>query len=99
MKCSQREQTLYDSIGLKRKKKQTVFGTLDSHTDIVFYASSVLGFMNTNIIVIVSPPSKKMTVVPNQKLYMNREVCLLLKTHNTAFQIRTHEGLSHLGRA
>ena len=58
--------------------------TLDSHTDIDTYASSVLDFINTNINSVTT--LKQITTFPNQKPWMNREVRLLLKAGDTAFR-------------
>src|SRR4029434_4710065 len=58
--------------------------TLDSHTDINAYASSVLDFINTNINSVTT--LKQITTFPNQKPWMNREVRLLLKARDTAFR-------------
>ena len=58
--------------------------TLDSHTDINAYASSVLDFINTNINSVTT--LKQITTFPNQKPWMNREVRLLLKARDIAFR-------------
>ena len=58
--------------------------TLDSHTDIDSYASSVLDFINTNINSVTT--LKRITTFPNQKPWMNKEVRLLLKARDTAFR-------------
>ncbi|KAK0154408.1 hypothetical protein N1851_003517 [Merluccius polli] len=58
--------------------------TLDSHTDIDSYASSVLDFINSNINSVTT--LKQITRFPNQKPWRNREVCLLLKARDTAFR-------------
>lgn len=58
--------------------------TLDSHTDIDSYASSVLDFINTSINSVTT--HKRITTFPNQKPWMNREVRLLLKARDAAFR-------------
>ena len=58
--------------------------TLDSHTDIDSYASSVLDCINTNIDSVTT--LKRITTFPNQKPWMNKEVRLLLKARDTAFR-------------
>ena len=58
--------------------------TLDSHTDIDSYASSILDFINTNIDSVTT--LKQITTFPNQKPWMNKEVCILLKARDTAFR-------------
>lgn len=58
--------------------------TLDSHTDIDAYASSVLDYINTIINSVTT--HKQITTFPNQKPWMNREVRLLLKARDAAFR-------------
>uniref|UniRef100_A0A3B4TE14 Reverse transcriptase domain-containing protein n=1 Tax=Seriola dumerili TaxID=41447 RepID=A0A3B4TE14_SERDU len=58
--------------------------TLDSHTDIDTYASSVLDYINTSINSVTT--SKRITTFPNQKPWMNREVRLLLRARDAAFR-------------
>jgi hypothetical protein len=57
--------------------------TIDSHTDIDIYASSVLKRMNSEINSVTT--LKRITIFPNQKPWMNREVRLLLKARDIAF--------------
>src|SRR4029434_8952842 len=67
-----------------RRSADLTQATLDSHTDINAYASSVLDFINTNISSVTN--LKQITTFPNQKQWMNREVRLLLKARNIAFR-------------
>src|SRR4029434_5779146 len=83
--CGQREQT---ALQLRFEHTDwSVFATqatLDSHTDIDSYASSVLDFINTNIDSVTT--LKRITTFPNQKPWINKEVRLLLKARDTAFR-------------
>ncbi|KAL0186167.1 hypothetical protein M9458_017837 [Cirrhinus mrigala] len=54
------------------------------HTNIDSYTSSVLDYINTTIDSVTT--QKQITIYPNQKPWMNKEVRLLLKAHNTAFR-------------
>lgn len=58
--------------------------TLDAHMDIDSYASSILDYIDSNINSVTT--LKRITMLPNQKLWMNTVVRLLLKTRNTAFR-------------
>ncbi|MGL5293141.1 MAG: hypothetical protein ACRC9V_05160 [Aeromonas sp.] len=58
--------------------------TSGSHTDIDSYTSSVLDYINTTIDSVTT--QKQITIYPNQKPWMNKEVRLLLKARNTAFR-------------
>ncbi|XP_042566647.1 uncharacterized protein LOC105910531 [Clupea harengus] len=60
--------------------------TLDSHTDINAYASSVLDFINTNINSVTT--LKQITTFPNQKPWMNREGPPFAEGTRYCFQIR-----------
>ena len=55
-----------------------------THTDLDQYASSVLDHISTTIDSVTT--QKQITMYPNQKPWMNREVRLLLKARNTAFR-------------
>ncbi len=57
--------------------------TLDSHTDVNTYTSSVL---HHNRCVEKVTTHKVIKMYPNQKPWMNKEVRLLLKTRDTAFK-------------
>ncbi|KAK1875608.1 Serine/threonine-protein kinase WNK4, partial [Dissostichus eleginoides] len=58
--------------------------TLDSHTDIDHYASSVLDYISTTINSVTT--LKQITTYPNQKPWMNKEFRQLLKARNIAFR-------------
>ena len=58
--------------------------TLDSHTDIDHYASSILDYISTTINSVTT--LKQITTYPNQKPWMNKEVRQLLKARNIAFR-------------
>ncbi|KAI3351412.1 hypothetical protein L3Q82_020270 [Scortum barcoo] len=55
-----------------------------THTDLDQYASSVLDHISTTIDSVTT--QKQITMYPNQKPWMNRDVRLLLKARNTAFR-------------
>ncbi|KAI4879859.1 hypothetical protein NFI96_004004 [Prochilodus magdalenae] len=55
-----------------------------THTDLDQYASAVLDHISTTIGSVTT--QKQITMYPNQKPWMNREVRLLLKARNTAFR-------------
>ncbi|KAL0195028.1 hypothetical protein M9458_008600 [Cirrhinus mrigala] len=58
--------------------------TCGSHTNIDSYTSSVLDYINTTIDSVTT--QKQITIYPNQKPWMNKEVRILLKACNTAFR-------------
>ncbi|RXN06485.1 Asc-type amino acid transporter 1 [Labeo rohita] len=58
--------------------------TCGSHTNIDSYTSSVLDHINTTIDSVTT--QKQITIYPNQKPWMNKEVRILLKARNTAFR-------------
>ncbi|KAL0201505.1 hypothetical protein M9458_004692, partial [Cirrhinus mrigala] len=62
----------------------TTQATCGSHTNIDSYTSSVLDYINTTIDSVTT--QKQITIYPNQKPWMNKEVRLLLKARNTAFR-------------
>ncbi|KAK0136664.1 hypothetical protein N1851_027167 [Merluccius polli] len=66
------------------QRDQAVQATINSHTDIDSYASSILDFVNTNINSVTT--LKQITTFPSQKPWMNREVHLLLKACDTTFR-------------
>uniref|UniRef100_A0A3B3BP10 Reverse transcriptase domain-containing protein n=1 Tax=Oryzias melastigma TaxID=30732 RepID=A0A3B3BP10_ORYME len=55
-----------------------------NHTDLNQYASSVLDHISTTVDSVTS--HKQITMYPNQKPWMTRDVRLLLKARNTAFR-------------
>ncbi|KAI3374566.1 hypothetical protein L3Q82_021132 [Scortum barcoo] len=61
-----------------------------THTDLDQYASSVLDHISTTIDSVTT--QKQITMYPNQKPWMNRDVRLLLKARNTAFRERCWAG-------
>lgn len=58
--------------------------TIHPHIDIESYASSVMDYISTTIDSVTT--HKQITMYPNQKPWMNRDVRLLLKARNTAFR-------------
>ena len=58
--------------------------TINSHTDIESHASSVMDYISTTIDGVTT--QKQITMYPNQRPWMNRNVRLLLKARNTAFR-------------
>lgn len=66
--------------------------TLDSHTDIETYASSVLDYINICINNVTT--HKLIKTFPNQKPWMNREIRLLLKARGAAFRSGDAEAYS-----
>ncbi|XP_027858773.1 uncharacterized protein LOC114135555 [Xiphophorus couchianus] len=59
--------------------------TIFHHTDLDQYASSVLNHISTTIERVTT--CKRITMYPNQKPWMNRDVRLLLKARNIAFRL------------
>ncbi|KAK3570663.1 hypothetical protein QTP86_024762 [Hemibagrus guttatus] len=57
--------------------------TCGTHTDLNTY-TSVLDYINTTIVSVTK--EKQITMYPNQKPWMNKEVWLLLKGRNPAFR-------------
>uniref|UniRef100_A0A669BIH3 Reverse transcriptase domain-containing protein n=1 Tax=Oreochromis niloticus TaxID=8128 RepID=A0A669BIH3_ORENI len=55
-----------------------------TNTDLDQYASSVLDYISETTDSVTT--QKRITMYPNQKPWMNRDVRLLLKAHNTAFR-------------
>ena len=55
-----------------------------THTDLDQYASSVLDYISETTDSVTT--QKRITMYPNQKPWMNRDVRLLLKARNTAFR-------------
>ncbi|KAL3981030.1 carcinoembryonic antigen-related cell adhesion molecule [Sarotherodon galilaeus] len=55
-----------------------------THTDLDQYASSVLDYISKTTDSVTT--QKRITMYPNQKPWMNRDVRLLLKARNTAFR-------------
>ncbi|XP_055513785.1 uncharacterized protein LOC129710655 [Leucoraja erinacea] len=76
--------TLQQCFGNTDWKAFATQATLDSHTDIDSYTSSILDFINSTINSVTS--LKQVTIFPNQKPWMNSEVRLLLKAWDTAFR-------------
>ena len=57
--------------------------TQESHININAYTSAVVDYINTNTNSVTT--LKQITTFPNQKPWMNRETCLLLKALDTSF--------------
>lgn len=58
--------------------------TFHFHIDVESYVSSVMSYISTTIDGVTT--QKQITMYSNQKPWMNTDVSLLLKTHNTAFR-------------
>ena len=66
--------------------------TLDPHTDVNTYTSSVLHHINRPVDEVTT--HKVIKMYPNQKPWMNMDVRFPLKACGTAFKLGNHEGYS-----
>ncbi|TWW63281.1 hypothetical protein D4764_03G0002890 [Takifugu flavidus] len=78
--CERKTNTCFYSFSMKNLNTSQT-GT---YIDIERYASSVLDYISTSIDSVTT--QKQITMYPNQKPWMNRDVRLLLKAHNITFR-------------